>query len=127
METRKIKIARRSFALAFTLGAMEELQKVIEHFNLNDMQTYVKSPSGMLDILLALMRQGELLEGRVLDVDRTWLASHISPAPARVAAIQVAILETLSDGLTMETEEENDVEGIDVTLEEIKKKETKAE
>lgn len=119
---RTVKIAKRTFPLAFTLGAMEELQNKIENFNLAKLQEYVKSPSGLMDILLALMRQGAILEGKTLDVDRTWLASHLSPAPIRVAPIQVAILNALSDGLTMEAEED---EGeVDVVLEEIKKKET---
>lgn len=119
---RTVKIAKRTFPLAFTLGAMEELQNKIENFNLAKLQEYVKSPSGLMDILLALMRQGAILEGKTLDVDRTWLASHLSPAPIRMAPIQVAILNALSDGLTMEAEED---EGeVDVVLEEIKKKET---
>lgn len=122
MEQRTVKIAKRTFPLAFTLGAMEELQNKIENFNLAKLQEYVKSPGGLLDILLALMRQGAILEGKTLDVDRTWLASHLSPAPIRMAPIQVAILNALSDGLTMEAEED---EGeVDVVLEEIKKKET---
>lgn len=119
---RTVKIAKRTFSLAFTLGAMEELQNKIENFNLAKLQEYVKSPSGLMDILLALMRQGAILEGKTLDVDRTWLASHLSPAPIRMAPIQVAILNALSDGLTMEAEQD---EGeVDVVLEEIKKKET---
>lgn len=119
---RTVKIAKRTFPLAFTLGAMEELQNKIENFNLAKLQEYVKSPGGLMDILLALMRQGAILEGKALDVDRTWLASHLSPAPIRMAPIQVAILNALSDGLTMEAEED---EGeVDVVLEEIKKKET---
>lgn len=126
METREIKIGKRKFALAFTLGAMEELEKKIENFRLNDLQDYVKSPGGMLDILLALMRQGELLQGRTLDIDRTWLAARMKPAPAYIASVQVAVLEALSDGLSMETEGQNDEE-VDLVLEEIKKKETTAE
>ena len=119
---RTVKIAKRAFPLAFTLGAMEELQNKIENFNLTKLQEYVKSPSGLMDILLALMRQGAILEGKTLDVDRTWLASHLSPAPIRMAPIQVAILNALSDGLTMEAEEDGGE--VDVVLEEIKKKET---
>lgn len=119
---RTVKIAKRTFPLAFTLGAMEELQNKIENFNLAKLQEYVKSPSGLMDILLALMRQGAVLEGKALDVDRTWLASHLSPAPIRMAPIQVAILNALSDGLTMEAEEDGGE--VDVVLEEIKKKET---
>lgn len=119
---RTVKIAKRTFPLAFTLGAMEELQNKIENFNLAKLQEYVKSPSGLMDILLALMRQGAILEGKTLDVDRTWLASHLSPAPIRMAPIQVAILNALSDGLTMEAEEDGGE--VDVVLEEIKKKET---
>ena len=122
MEQRTVKIAKRTFPLAFTLGAMEELQNKIENFNLAKLQEYVKSPSGLMDILLALMRQGAILEGKTLDVDRTWLASHLSPAPIRMAPIQVAILNALSDGLTMEAEEDGGE--VDVVLEEIKKKET---
>lgn len=122
MEKRTVKIAKRTFPLAFTLGAMEELEQKIENFNLSKLQDYVKSPSGLIDILLALMRQGELLEGRILDVDRTWLASHLSPSPIRMAPIQIAIMNALSDGLSMEAEQD---EGeVDVVLEEIKKKET---
>lgn len=119
---RTVKIAKRTFPLTFTLGAMEELQNKIENFNLAKLQEYVKSPSGLMDILLALMRQGAILEGKALDVDRTWLASHLSPAPIRMAPIQVAILNALSDGLTMEAEEDGGE--VDVVLEEIKKKET---
>lgn len=119
---RTVKIAKRTFPLAFTLGAMEELQNKIENFNLAKLQEYVKSPSGLMDILLALMRQGAILEGKTLDVDRTWLASHLSPAPIRMAPIQVAILNALSDGLTMEAEEDDGE--VDVVLEEIKKKGT---
>ena len=119
---RTVKIAKRAFPLAFTLGAMEELQNKIENFNLAKLQEYVKSPGGLMDILLALMRQGAILEGKALDVDRTWLASHLSPAPIRMAPIQVAILNALSDGLTMEAEEDGGE--VDVVLEEIKKKET---
>ena len=122
MEQRTVKIAKRTFPLAFTLGAMEELQNKIENFNLAKLQEYVKSPGGLLDILLALMRQGAILEGKTLDVDRTWLASHLSPAPIRMAPIQVAILNALSDGLTMEAEEDGGE--VDVVLDEIKKKET---
>ena len=122
MEQRTVKIAKRTFPLAFTLGAMEELQNKIENFNLAKLQEYVKSPSGLMDILLALMRQGASLEGKALDVDRTWLASHLSPAPIRMAPIQVTILNALSDGLTMEAEEDGGE--VDVVLEEIKKKET---
>lgn len=126
MEKRTVKIAKRTFSLAFTLGAMEELEQKIKHFNLSKLQDYVKSPSGLLDMMLALMRQGELLEGRILDVDRAWLGSHLPPSPVRMAPIQIAVMNALSDGLTMEAEDEEEGE-VDVVLEEIKKKETRAE
>ena len=122
---RTVKIAKRVFPLAFTLGAMEEMQNKIENFNLAKLQDYVKSPTGMIDILLALMRQGAILEGKTLDVDRAWLASHLSPSPMRMAPIQVEVLNALSDGLTMETEEDGGA--VDLVLEEIKKNETTEE
>lgn len=120
MELKKIKIGKREFSLAFTLGAMEELESALPEFRLDKLEQYVKSASGIQDIILALARQGELLSGRVLDIDRAWLGAHLSPSPKKMAPIQVAVMEALADGLTMEAEQDEDQE-VDVVLDEIKK------
>lgn len=120
MKTNTIKIGGRTFALAFTLDAMCQLQDNVPDFRLEKLAEYVKTPGGMLDLLVALAEQGELLEGRILDVDRKWFGSHISPAPARIAQIQIAIFEALSAGMSMENEG-GDAGEEDVVLAEIKK------
>lgn len=121
MKLNKIKVGGREFALAFTLDAMLELQDVITNFDMNALSDYVKSPGGMLDLLTALARQGEYLEGRTLDVDKHWFGAHISPSPSRIAKLQIAILDTLGTGMKMDMEDADDVE-IDVALADIKKK-----
>lgn len=120
MKRIQLKIGGRTFSLAFTLDAMCELQELIPDFNLAALSDYVKTPAGLRDMIVALARQGELLEGRVLDVDAAWFGSHISPSPRRIATIQVAVLEALSIGMTMETDDGEDRE-VDVALEDIKK------
>ena len=121
MKLTKIKVGGREFSLAFTLDAMCELQDTIKDFNLGNLSDYVKTPGGMLDLLTALARQGEILEGRVPDFDRHWFGSRISPAPARIAAIQMKILDALAQGMKMDMESEDDEE-VDVVLEDLKKK-----
>lgn len=124
MKTSKVKIAKREFSLAFTLDAMCRLQDTIENFDLGKLSDYVKTPNGLLDMLTILAEQGEMLEGRVLDVDRKWFGSHIPPAPNRIATIQMAILDAFTYGLTMETDDEEEGE-VDVVLQQLKKNEAK--
>lgn len=122
MKTTKLKVGGRMFALAYTLDAMCELSDVIPDFDMDKFPEYVKSPKRMLDLLVALARQGEALEGRELDVDRHWFASRIAPSPVGIAKVQVPIFNALAAGMTMETEEADDGEEVDVALQDIKKK-----
>lgn len=125
MKTTTVKAGGKTFALAFTLDALREMQERIEGFDLSDATATLRTPGGMLDMLTAMARQGELLEGRKLDVDRAWFGSHIAPAPAEVAPIQIAMMTALASGLRMETEDREQGE-TDEVLEEIKKNGTKA-
>lgn len=118
-----IKIGGRTFELAFTLDAMAEMERSIPGFDLSKISEYPRTAQGLGDVLLALMRQGEYLQGRALDVDRAWLGAHIKPAAASVTRLQVAVLDALTEGLTMETEQQENEEQ-DLVLLEIKKKET---
>ena len=72
-------------------------------------------------LVAAMARAGELAQGRDPDVDAAWFSNHMRPSVNSVIRIQTAVTEALTDGMTMETEEEEDGE-VDVTLEEIKKK-----
>ena len=123
MKTTQLKIGKRTFALAFTLDAMCRMQQTMQDFDLSKISERVKTPDGLLDMIVILAQQGELLEGRTLNVDRAWFGSHISPAPVRVAQIQIAVLNALAEGMRMETEDDEPGE-TDEVLAEIKKKET---
>ncbi len=120
-----VKIRKRTFALAFTLDAMAELQELIPDFNLADVYKYPKTPRGLADMLYVLAKHGEALAGRALDVDRAWFGA-LSPAPARCAAYQVAVFEALNAAMAMENDEEDKDDEVDVVLEELKKKDDPA-
>ena len=122
----EIKIADRTFALAFTLNAMIEMQQQIPEFSMAKISEYPRTPEGLRTIILALAREGEYLEGRKLDIDAAWLGSHIKPSPARIAKIQTAIVQAIMEGMELENDDGSDEE-TDVVLEEIRKKETLGE
>lgn len=122
----EIKIAGRTFALAFTLNAMIEMQQQIPDFSMTKISEYPRTPEGLRTIILALAREGEYLEGRKLDIDAAWLGSHIKPSPARIAKIQTAIVQAIMEGMELENDDGSDEE-TDVVLEEIRKKETPGE
>lgn len=122
----EIKIADRTFALAFTLNAMIEMQQQIPEFSMAKISEYPRTPEGLRTIILALAREGEYLEGRKLDIDAAWLGSHIKPSPARIAKIQTAIVQAIMEGMELENDDGSDEE-TDVVLDEIRKKETPGE
>ena len=122
----EIKIADRTFALAFTLNAMIEMQQQIPEFSMAKISEYPRTPEGLRTIILALAREGEYLEGRKLDIDAAWLGSHIKPSPARIAKIQTAIVQAIMEGMELENDDGSDEE-TDVVLDEIRKKKTPGE
>ena len=120
MKHETVTIAKRTFALAFTMDAMVTMQDYINDFDLKNLSDYARSARTLPDMLYALAQQGELLEGRPLDVDRAWFGSHISPSPRSAIKLQTAVLNALAEGFRMDTETGEDAE-VDVVLEEIKK------
>lgn len=126
MKIIRVKFAKREFSLAFTMDALAAIEDMIPDFNIANLGEYSRNPRTLCDMLYCLAQQGSVLEGKTLDVDRAWMGSHLSPAPAQTAKIQIAVLNALAEGMKMETEEEEQGE-VDVTLEEIKKNETKGD
>lgn len=124
MAEHKIRIARRDFPLVFTLGALEKLDKFIPEFDITKVDQYLYNVSGLLDVLYILAEEGAILNGQKLDVDREWFGSHMKASKKQITDLHVAIVDTLVDGMTMETDEEDENREVDVVLEEIKKKET---
>jgi hypothetical protein len=98
--------------------------KSIEGFNFNDIDKIVSTPKGMLDTLYILADTGERLSGRELDVDREWFALHTPANMRKIVSIQIIIIKTLTDGMSMEAEDDDDKE-VDVVLQEIQKKSEK--
>ena len=123
MKTRKIRIAGRDFGLLFNYAALSELTDAIEGFDVGQILTYARSPKFFPVLVAAMARAGEAAQGREPDVDAAWFSVHMRPSVNSVIRIQTAVTEALTDGMTMETEEDEDGE-VDVTLEELKKKET---
>ena len=124
MKTTQVKIGGRVFALAFNVNVMETLDDMIENFDMAHLTDYVKKPGGMKDVLTAMAKEGESMEGRALDVDRDWFGRKIGGSSKNIAMVQIAIFNAMKDGMFMQTEDDDGGE-VDVVLEEIKKKEMK--
>lgn len=120
-----IKIAGREFTLVFNMNANLEMSELIEDYKVTSVGDYIKGQGKeMLIVLAALARQGEILNGRTLDVGLEWFGAHIPYRLSSLVKVQVALLDAVSIGMRMETEEDNDGIEVDVVLEELKKKET---
>ena len=118
----EVKIGGKTFPLAFTLKTLIDLQTEIKDFDLASLEISVaKDPKGLMDLLYLLASSGAALEDKELDVSREWMAARIPASAKRMADIQVAMMDTISDGMAMETEETEEENEVDVTLREIKK------
>ena len=118
-----VKIAGRVFHLAFPLRAMLEMQNRIEGFNFNEIDKMVARPDMLLPMLVILAENGALLNGEKLDVDQDWFSLHTPANVRKLIGLQLAVVETITDGMSMETEEDEDREReVDLVLQEIQKK-----
>lgn len=124
VKTHTIKIGGREFTLAFTLKSMLAMQNCIDGFNFNDIDKLVSTPAGLLNTLYVLADTGERLSGRKLDVDMEWFALHTPATMRKLLSIQIIVMNTLADGMSMEAENDNDHE-VDLVLQEIQKKSEK--
>ena len=118
-----VKIAGRMFPLAFPLRAMLEMQNSIEGFNFNDIDKMVSNPNMLLPMLYILAENGALLNGEKLDVNQDWFSLHTPANVRKLISLQLSVIETITDGMMMETEEDEDREReVDLVLQEIQKK-----
>lgn len=125
MKTHEIRIGRRRLSLLYNYAALAEMTEKIENYDPGELVTYVKSPKFFPTLIEILARQGEEEDGRTLDVDAAWLARHMSANPMIIMKYQIAVNETLAEGMSMETEDDDDDDGeTDVVLDDLKKKET---
>ena len=126
MKAHAVKIGGREFPLSFSLKTMLRLQEDVEGFDMNKIDEFVRSPGGLLDLMYEMAVSGAALADQKLDVSKDWMAERIPFSMKRLADIQVEIVQTLTDGMEMETEEEENAgREVDVVLEDIKKKDGK--
>ena len=111
MKKHTVTVGGETFSLAFTMDALDKIEQSIPDFSVNTASEHARRSGQMVDILYAMVQQGELLEGRELSRNRAWFGSHIPAAPRKIAQIQVALFNCMAVR--------------DLVLEEIKKKETK--
>ena len=123
VKTQTVRIGGRDFVLAFTLRAMLRMQKQIEGFDFNDINTLLATPEGMLSVLYILAENGEKLSGRELDVDQDWFALRIPVSMKKLLSLRFAIVTAITEGMNMEAEEDDEHgREVDVVLQEIQKK-----
>ena len=124
------KAGGRELALAFTLGAMDEIERrtgdKIDLQNVKDtVVESVKDRKKLVTVLAVLAAEGEAIEGRVYDGGEAWLNRHMRPGLLPKA--QIAVLEAVTEGMSMESAEGDENEEIDLVLEELKKKQEPGE
>ena len=114
----KIRIAGREIPLRFTLAEMDALQ---DHrgkpLNIQELGEEIKDHHELIAVL-------RILAGADAP-DADWLLHNIRPG--RIPSLSVAVYKAITEGMTMETlegEEDPEPAVVDVTLEELKKKET---
>ena len=126
MKKHTVTIGKREFPLAFTLNTMIRMQEELPGFDFNKLDEMIRKPKGLIDVMYQLAVSGAALEDKTLDVSREWMAERIPASQKRLVEIQVEVVNALTDGMHMETEEEeNENREVDVVLEDIKKKDGK--
>lgn len=120
-----IKAGGRKLALDFNMAAMDELEGVLgEAIDITNLQDAVVSKlrdrKTLMGVFYVLAREGEIKAGRKPDFDREALARSIRPA--QQLQIQFAVIRAMTEGMTMETDDGDGDDEVDVVLEEIKKK-----
>ena len=126
----KFSVGGRELALAFTLGAMDEIERrtgeKIDLQNVKDtVVESVKDRKKLVTVLAVLAAEGEAIEGRQYDGGEAWLSRNVRPGMLPKA--QIAILEAVTEGMSMESGEGEGNEEVDLVLEELKKKQEPGE
>ena len=119
----RIKIGGRDFNLAFPMKAYMEMSNSIDGFDFSDINKMMADPNKMMPMLFILAKYGALLNGEKVDFDLDWMDMHTPVTTRKIIAIQLSILNTITDYMEMETEEDEDLDReVDVVLREIQKK-----
>lgn len=118
-------VGGRKLALAFTMGALADMEDVFGDrckLTWEGINALFEKRRDVLRMMAIMANQGEQIEGRAGDVTEGWLGQRLRPV--QFVAVQKALLDAITEGMRMESDEGDPDEEVDVVLDEIKKKET---
>ena len=114
-----IKISGKTLHLAYTLDTMDRVQALNggDPLDVRGLVEKMRDRHFLIKIII------ELARGANVQVpDEKWLKSHIYPG--QLPKLNIAVMETITEAMTMETlDDGDDDEEVDEILEELKKKE----
>ena len=122
---KQIKVGGRELALDFTMDAMDQMEVALgEKIDLSNLQTSVVDKTADRKALLAVLHCMTQPDERGERVTLDWLKMHVRPG--QLVMLRRAVLDAMTEGMSMETEEADEDEEVDVVLEEIKKNDSTA-
>lgn len=115
-----IKIGGKKIQLVYTLDTMDRVQ-AMNGGDALDVRGLVEKMRDRTFLVRLLVEMAK--DANVQVPDEKWLKGHIYPG--QLPTLQIAIMETITEAMNMETlDGDDDDEEVDEILEELKKKET---
>lgn len=125
VKVHRLKLGEKTYSAVFNLNVLDRLGEMAgpaedgTPLDANAIMEIWSTRYGMLKGLLEVLREGEKMEGRELDIDEEWLKAHLTPAEGMWLQRKLSLI--LIEGMKMEQALDADEE-VDEVLEEIKKK-----
>lgn len=114
-----IKIGGKKIQLVYTLDTMDRVQ-AMNGGDALDVRGLVEKMRDRTFLVRLLVEMAK--DANVQVPDEKWLKGHIYPG--QLPKLQIAIMETITEAMEMETLDGDDEEEVDEILEDLKKKET---
>ena len=127
MKNHVIKIAKKEFPLVFSLGTLQRMEETIDGFDLSQIDETLRTTRGLLDVMYCLAAEGAAANGQELQETRAWFGAHAPAYRNWIVNAHETVVAALIDGMSMETDDEDENEEVDVVLEDLKKKDVKTD
>lgn len=127
MKEHIVKLAKKEFPLVFTLGTMQRLEETVPDFDITKIDELLRSTKGLLDVLYCMAAEGAVARDQELKETRAWFGAHAPASKTWIVNVHQEIVAALIDGMSMETDDEDGSDEVDVVLEELKKKDEKTD
>lgn len=124
------KLGDKRYSAVMNLNVLDKLAEMAgpaedgTPLDVNALMAVWSSPYGLMKAFIVMLKEGERMEGRELDIDEDWLRANLAPAENRW--LQLKVTAIMVDAMHMETTIGDDEE-VDEVLEDLKKKVTKEE